>query len=920
MTSQSQTSPAGTVATGGIAGLLLRAAATLPPTCGVRYVDDGGAVAVQSYADLRDLACRLLAGLRDQGLRPGDPVALLLDRPHDVVPAFWACVLGGFVPCPMAPMHGDAARWAEHLEHVAALLDDPLIVTSEAVQRDLPPMPGRRVVRADRLPGAAAEPEPSVPGPDDVALLMLTSGSTGASKAVALTHGNLRAALAAKAERLACLADDVMMNWIAFDHIAAFEGHLLPMSVGAAQVQVQPQFILTDPVRFLRLAAEHRVTLSFAPNFLFGEINKALGEAAPDGPLDLSALRRVLSGGEAVVCATARRFLNALAPYGLRRQVIVPAFGMTETCAGSTMNLDFPDADAGEEFASLGPPIPGLDVRIADERDLPVPAGAEGELQVRGPMVFSGYYRNPAATAGAFTRDRWFRTGDRGRLDDGRLRLTGRSKDSVIVNGVNYFSHELETALGRLPEVEAAWVAAVPIRPPGGDTEQLAVMFAPAVPMTDEAGIHQALAAIRNTVVLLWGFRPALILPLPKPDLPKTSLGKIQRTLLRERLEAGRFADRQRWIAELTRRRLGGHVPPGTPTERAVAAVYADLFQLAPDEVSATAGFLELGGTSLDVLRLQQRLRRTHPHADLSLASILRAPTVRALAALLDGSARPGGYDPIVPLQLTGDRTPLFCVHPGVGEVLVFVNLAAYFTGERPFYALRARGFGPGERHFADFGEMVSCYVAAIRRRRPTGPYAIAGYSYGGAVAYEIARTLEAQGQKVGFAGIINLPPHIKARMHEIDFTEGALHLALFLDLITPQQTSDLAEPLRGIPADRQLDHIMAIASPRRLTELNLDRAGFAAWVDLAQSLIRAGRSYEPTGSVASLSIFYADPLHGTKQDWLDNELHQWDAFTRGENRYIEVPGAHYTLMNADHVGAFQQILRRELARTLHDG
>ncbi|RAY16324.1 peptide synthetase [Actinomadura craniellae] len=918
MTSQSPTYPvlAGPDGTGGIADLLLRAA-TSPPTCGVRYIDDGGALTAQPYADLYDLARRVLTGLRDHGLRPGATVALLLEHPRDVIPAFWACVLGGFVPCPMTPLRGDADRWAAQLEHVATLLDDPLIVTSGAVRRDMPPLPGRRIVDVDRLPGAAAEPEPPAPGRDDVALLMLTSGSTGNSKAVALTHGNLLAALAAKAERLGCHAGDVMLNWIAFDHIAAFEGHLLPMSVGAAQVQAQSQFVLTDPVRLLHAAAEHRVTLTFAPNFLFGEINKALRDAGPGRRLDLSALRHLLSGGEAVVCATARRFLDALAPHGLRRQAIAPAFGMTETCAGSTMNLGFPDADAGAEFASLGPPVPGLDVRIADERDTPVPAGTEGCLQVRGPMVFRGYHNDPAATAAAFTGDGWFRTGDRGRLVDGRLHLTGRDKDSIIVNGVNYFSHEVETALERLREVAGSWVAAVPIRPPGSDTEQLAIMFTPAVPMADEARIHQALAAIRNTVVLLWGFRPALILPLPRADIPKTSLGKIQRSLLRRRLETGRLADRQRWIAELTRRRLGGHVPPDGPTERAVAALYADLFALAPDQVGATAGFLELGGTSLDVLRLQQRLRRTHPHSDVSLVSILRAPTVRALAALLDGSAGSGGYDPVVPLQLTGDRTPLFCVHPGVGEVLVFVNLAAYFTGERPFYALRARGFGPGEPHFADFAEMVSCYVTAIRRRQPTGPYAIAGYSYGGAVAFEIARALEEQGEEVGFLGIINLPPHIRARMHEIDFTEGALHLALFLDLITAQQTNDLVRPLRDLPPERQLDRIMAIASPQRLAELDLDRAGFATWVDLAQSLVHAGRSYEPGGNVASASVFYAVPLHGTKQEWLDDHLRRWDDFTRGDNRYLDVPGEHYTLMNADHVGAFQQILRDELDRTL---
>ncbi|GAA2892570.1 non-ribosomal peptide synthetase [Nonomuraea rubra] len=921
----------GTVAGGGLAGLLRRAAGGGRER-GLLYVDEGGAVTVQSYAGLHELACRMLAGLDGLGLRPGAEVVLVLERAPDVVPVFWACVLGGLTPCPMAPPQGDPGRWAARLGHVGRLLGDPPIVTGRKLLTALPSLPGRTVALVEDLrdtsPGRSTTPgEPYAahhgadgvhePVPDDVAVLMLTSGSSGDSKAVPLTHANLLSSLAAKAERLACHPGDVMMNWIAFDHIAAIEAHLLPLSMAASQVQVEPPYVLGDPLRFLRLAAQHGVTLTFAPNFLFGEINKALPPPG-DPELDLSALRHILSGGEAVVCDTARRFLRALAPYGLRPGAIVPAFGMTETCAGSTMNLAFPEADEGREFASLGPPIPGFGVRIADGDDAPLPAEVEGELQVSGPMVFGGYAGDPEASAAAFTGDGWFRTGDRGRLSDGRLILTGRSKDSIIVNGVNHPCQEVEAALGALPEVRDTCVAAFPVRRPGDDTERPAVVFTPSVPLSDEEGVRRALVAVRDKVARLWGVRPAVILPLPAPELPRTALGKIQRALLRRRLDEGEFAERQRRAAELTGRLRGAHLPPRDGAERAVAGAYADLFGLRPAEVGATANFLELGGTSLDVLRLKQRLRRDFPGRDLPPTAILRAPTVRALAALLDGE--PGQntpYDPIVPLQQTGEGTPLFCVHPGVGEVLVFVNLAGYFTGERPFHALRARGFGPGEPHFGSFEEMVSCYVDAIRLRQPVGPYAIAGYSYGGAVAFEIAKALEGLGERVDFVGIFNLPPHIRQRMNELDFTEGALHLALFLDLLAPAEAGALQPALRDLPAPRQIDRIMAAASKRRLAELDLGRDQFAAWVDLAQSLVRAGRSYEPSGTVASVSVFYAIPLRGTKQDWLDHDLRKWDDFTRGENRYLEVPGEHYTLMNAHHVDAFQRVLRAELDRCL---
>jgi acyl-CoA synthetase (AMP-forming)/AMP-acid ligase II/thioesterase domain-containing protein len=907
---------------GSIAQLLLRAAARKGQDPDLRYfagaADSEGTV--QSYSSLLDHARRVLAGLRVFGLRPQDKVVLLLERPEDVMPVLWACVLGGYVPCPMAPVRSDTDRWERQLAHVNGLLESPLMVTTKELRREIPQVLGLRVALLEELPGSEPDLTVHEASQDDVALLMLTSGSSGNSKAVMLTHGNLLAAMAAKSEWLNVGADDVMMNWISFDHIAAIEGHLLPMSVGAAQIQVRPQAILSDPMRFLRLLDAHRVTLTFAPNFLFGEINKALASRPADFSPDLSALRHIISGGEAIVCATAQNLLCELTRFGLHRQAIVPAFGMTETCAGSVFSLQFPAADTGQEFASLGRPVRGLEIRIVDDRDAPAPDGHAGELQLRGPMVSSGYLNNQEATREAFTADGWFRTGDRGSITDGRLRLVGRSKDSIIVNGVNYFSHDVETVLERLEEVENSYVAAFPIRPAGSDTEQLVIVFSPGISMDDEAGLYRLLVAIRASVVLHWGFRPALILPLPKSKIPKTSLGKIPRSLLRKKLEAGEFAARERKIAELTQRRLGGFTPPETKTESALADIWADLFGLLPGQVSTTASFFDLGGTSVDILRLKQQIQRVFSIPDLPVVSILRSPTIRGLARLLTTAAHTGAdaYDPLVPLQLTGDRTPLFCVHPGVGEVLVFVNLAKYFIGERPFYALRARGFGAGEAHFDSFEEMVACYVQAIRAQRPAGPYAIAGYSYGGAVAFEIAKVLESKGERVDFVGIFNLPPHIKDRMGELDFTEGAVNLAIFLSLITSEQAAGLPQQIRGLPRSGQIAHLMAIASVERFSELGLDADAFGAWVDLAQSLVKVGMTYEPTGSVESVSVFYAIPLRGTKEDWLSTQLKKWDGFTRKDNRYIDVPGEHYTLMSPRHVAAFQAILRAELDRALH--
>jgi acyl-CoA synthetase (AMP-forming)/AMP-acid ligase II/thioesterase domain-containing protein/acyl carrier protein len=899
-----------------LAEMLLRAAQR-HPHLGVRLISaerDDQAMLV-TYPTLLNDARRILGGLMAYNRPPGANVALLLERPGDIIPAFWACVLGGYVPCPLAPIRNDPERWTRHFAHVNALLDHPLLVTTGAWLKDL----GSDVIAADLSHLRVGKPwGPTYEaGLTDPAVLMLTSGSTGNSKAVVLTHGNLIASMAGKAERQQWTAADVALNWIAFDHVAALlEVHMVAQYAGALQVHIEPTAVLADPLLFLRLIDRHRVSMAFAPNFLLGQINSMLqsprASALQPLQLDLSCLRHIVTGGEANVVETGRRFLDLLAPHGLAHDVLRPAFGMTETSAASIYSHEFPNGDANREFASVGMPITGFRMRVVDDDGTPVPTGQPGELQVCGPMVFGRYYNNQEATRAAFTADGWFRTGDLGRIEAGRLNLVGRSKDSIIVSGVNYFSHELEAALEQLEGIERSFVAAFPTRSKGADTEQLVVTFATTFPSDDETRLYQLTIAVRSTAVLLWGFRPAMILPLPKSAFPKTSLGKIQRALVRQRLEAGEFAAYEAHIAGVTSHQLGDYTPPQGLEELAVAEIYAELFGLDPEHVSATASFFDLGGTSLDIIKLKLKLEQQLGVTDVPLVHILQNPSVRELARR-DKTA----YDPIVPLQLTGSKTPLFCVHPGVGEVLVYVSLANYFVNERPFYALRARGFNEGEKYFETFDEMVRTYVDAIRKRQPHGPYAIAGYSFGAPVAFEIAKELESQGERVAFVGCIDETPFLAEPSHRLEGVEGPLHVAFLLALIDRKQLNELPHQLSGaLRAEDPCDYLVQIAPPERLAELDLDLPKFRVWAALSRSLVLLGQSYVPSGSVESMTVFYAHPLHGTKQDWV-NDVKRWDNFSRAPNRYIDVAGEHHTLMGKQHVTGFQAVLRAEIDRAL---
>ena len=598
-----------------LAGLLLRAAAEFPEH-GVRYCSGERALdhTPRTYPQLLDDSRRLLDSLRAAGVRPGRVVVLLLEQPEKFLPALWACLLGGITVCPLVPVRDDPQRWAAQLSHVHALLEGPLMVTDCRTRAELPAVEGLAVATFEELARAAADTDvrtvaTASAAPDDVALLVLTSGSTGTAKAVRLTHGNLLASLAAKAETQSLTAADVTLNWISYDHVAALvEAHLLPLSVGAVQVQAAPESVLADPVRFLELIDAHRVTMTFAPNFLLGLINEALDRMPVPPRPDLSCLRHIISGGEANPVATGIGFLDRLAPYGLRQDVVVPAFGMTETCAGSVFNRDFAARDLRTEFPPLGRPVGGLRIRITDGEGRVVAATDEpgsadaGEVQLRGPMVTAGYFGDDEATAAAFTADGWFRTGDLGSLDaDGRLTLVGRTKDSIIVNGVNYYSHDLEAALDELDDVRRGQVAAFPTRPDGADSEQLAVAFVPAGDAADDTAVYRAIVAIRSSTVMHWGFRPQLILPVTEEQIPRSNLGKIQRTRLRTAVEAGGLDAAAHRASEVSTRFLGVHVPPEGAAETALADIYARVLNV--EAVPVTASFFDLGGTSLDVLR-----------------------------------------------------------------------------------------------------------------------------------------------------------------------------------------------------------------------------------------------------------------------------------------------------------------------------
>jgi acyl-CoA synthetase (AMP-forming)/AMP-acid ligase II/NAD(P)-dependent dehydrogenase (short-subunit alcohol dehydrogenase family) len=541
-----------------LADTLMRAARSEAPN-GIVYVEANGVETCQTYGSLLHEARSVLSGLRASGIRPGEPVVLQLARHRDFIPAFWGSVLGGFVPVPLAPaasndkmsasLQGLAAVW-EALGRPAIVVDarsyDGVLAATSRAQLD-----GIRVLVVDHLRG---EPDlsPVTANPDDLALLMLTSGSTGTPKPVRLTHRNLLLRSAGSRQLNGFSTADVTLNWMPLDHVAGLiYFHLRDVYLACRQVHVPTETVLQDPLRWLDLLERHKANVTFAPNFAYGLVNDHAARLAARH-MDLSSVHSILNGAEAIVARTARRFMTLLAPHGLRASAMKPAWGMSETSSGVTYGDRFSLATVSDDdpFVEVGRPIPGVAIRIVDGDGAVVTEGAVGRLQISGATMTSGYYGNEEATSSAFTADGWFNTGDLGFILDGRLTITGREKDVVIVNSVNYYCHAIESVVETLEDVEPSYTAACAVRRASADTDSLAIFFHPRDPHAGALGA--TLKRIRTEVGSKIGVAPEFVVPVDREAIPKTSLGKIQRSELGRRLTAGEFDQTLRLVDRIT--------------------------------------------------------------------------------------------------------------------------------------------------------------------------------------------------------------------------------------------------------------------------------------------------------------------------------------------------------------------------------
>jgi acyl-CoA synthetase (AMP-forming)/AMP-acid ligase II/NAD(P)-dependent dehydrogenase (short-subunit alcohol dehydrogenase family)/acyl carrier protein len=551
-----------------LANTLYRAA-KISPDKGIRYIDENGGHYFQTYPQLLKTAQQVLSGLQAQGLKAGDKVLLQCVDNRDFLAVFWASVLGGLVPVPIsiAPSYTADNAVVQKLLNTWQMLDQAVIICSDRLIAafdllfESTPLQAGHVVSLHTLQSTELteiQGSSTQPCPDDLALLLLTSGSTGTPKAVMHTHQTLINLSAAVTQLNKFDRDDVSLNWIPLDHVGGIVmSHLRDVYNASSQVQIATSRILEQPLRWLDIIDAERASITWAPNFAFALIVDLAAEVTKRS-WDLECMRFMLNGGEAVVARTGRHFLQLLQKDNLPADAMRPAWGMSETASGVCYSDEFSiDTHSDSDGAvAVGQLIPNTSMRIVDENNQVLCEGEKGSLQIRGASITPGYFQNSEENQKAFTDDGWFDTGDAGILKDGRLTITARIKDEIIINGINYPAAELEVIVEAIEGVSVSYTAACAVRPAHSDTDAIAIFFCPTE--EDDVSLTGILQTIQTAMVSDAGIKAEFIMPLSMQQIPKTNIGKIQRGLLKQQFEQGEFDENLKHSERL----LGSNVIP----------------------------------------------------------------------------------------------------------------------------------------------------------------------------------------------------------------------------------------------------------------------------------------------------------------------------------------------------------------------
>ncbi|PGH42981.1 non-ribosomal peptide synthetase [Micromonospora sp. WMMA1996] len=814
-------------------------------------------------AQLRGRADALAVQLQRAGAGRGVLVGVLLPRSADLVVAMLAVLRSGSTLLTLDPLQPPT-----RLRRLLA--DVPLVVTDRPVG-DPALAETVRIIEPDGPPGGV--PTTRGPEPDDIAYITYTSGSTGTPKAVATRHGAAAGYLRHVIREYRLGQRDVVLQLAALSFDASVRDILSTLAAGARLV-LTPDQETHDQRAIARALLDHEITalLSMVPSMLGALVTAA--RQLPRRP----GLRLILTSGEELPAAVATAALD------LGDQVeVVNQYGPTE-CTMTTTFHRVTEADLRAGYIPAGRPLPDARVLILDAGGRPLPRGAVGELAIGGPRVSAGYLGAPGLTALRFVPDpfqpgaRLYRTGDLARVDHhGEVRYLGRLDHQVKVRGVRVEPGEIESSLLAVPGVRAAAVVVV------GERDRVELV---AHVVADPFDASLLRASVVET--LPQSYHPSRF--VRATELPRTVHGKVDR-------------------AELVRRTPPAVGPgrevlgPRDGAELRMVPVWERVLGCGP--IGVCDDFFELGGHSLKAVELIDAIAETFG-VELPLNAIFQHRTIEALAARTGQPAQDRLMVLLTAPDLSG--TPLFLVHPQSGDACGYVALAREWGRWRPVYGIEAVGYNTDVAPLADIPAMAQRYVSEIRAVAPHGPYLLAGWSFGGNVALEMTRLLEAAGEKVAFLGVID------ARAFGVDSTEHRYENVADLEKFSLSHgVRDAEISAEGQGGNADFEEVLA-----GLTRHLVDRARLPAGAqtpalrrmyDVFTANGHAADRFRPAEVGADIWLFKASEQHPSLSRPVVRP-ESWQQLTRGEIHVSLLPGNHHDLFTEPNVATVAVRLR----------
>jgi len=622
----------------------------------IRFIDGENDESRVPFADLWDRALTLLGSLQARGMQPGDELIIFSKSNESFVIAFWAAVLGGMVPVPVAVGISDEHRLKlfrilSQLERATLITESDLLsrLLEFSTQRELDDISSilnsKTMLISDADPDASGQVFESKP--DDIAFIQYSSGSTSDPKGVVLTHRNLCTNIRAIVESCGWAEDDISLSWMPLTHDMGLIGyHLSVLAAGMNHAVMDTSVFVRRPLLWMSKANELRATQLCSPNFGYKHFLKLFErKGLPD--LDLSCVRLILNGAEPISWDLCEEFLGALAPHGLARSAMFPVYGLAEATVGvsvcepgseySRISMDRhslrvgeafqevpPDDEHAVSFVRVGNAIRDVSIRITDDNDVSLDPGKIGNIQLLGGSVTERIYGDESATKELFTDDGWLRTGDCGVYVDGQLVITGRQKDIIIVNGQNYYPHDIEEIVARLDGLDLNKVVVAGATPKGGQTEELIAFILYRQSVED---FSPMIEAVRDIVGEQTGLAIDNVIPVSR--IPKTTSGKVQRSKLLQAYFDGEFDE----VLEELKPGDAGSV--ATDEDPLVAELEVICREFSKDrKIGPDDNLFEVGVSSLTLTEIVLAIDEKHP-GKLDISDLFDYPTLREIAVFM---------------------------------------------------------------------------------------------------------------------------------------------------------------------------------------------------------------------------------------------------------------------------------------------